>query len=53
MAVSVVLPLSVSLPSQVDKSIETSLEKVTLDIALFDSLPNSNQRRKFRKPAAS
>jgi hypothetical protein len=48
MAVSIVLPLSVSLSSQVDKSIGTSLEGVTRNTERSDSLPNSDRRLKFR-----
>jgi len=41
--------ISVSLSSQVDKSIGTSLEGVTLHTASSDSLPNSDPWRKFKK----
>jgi hypothetical protein len=41
--------ISVSLSSQVDKSMGTSLEGVTLHTESSDSLPNSDRRRKFKK----
>lgn len=41
--------ISVSLSSQVDKSIGTSLEGVTLHTERSDSLPNSDRRRNFKK----